>query len=144
MRILFKILLIVIMATSFALATNAQEDLYNKLNKKLESLYKNGRTEEAIEVAKEALKVAEKTYGKKHPYVSVSLNNIALLYVADGKYEKAEEFYDRSLKLAEELLGKDNPQLAGILKNMVRCSEKLGKTEKAEMLEARLENLQEQ
>ena len=144
MRILLKILLIAIMATSFTLTTSAQEDLYKKLNKKLESLYKGGRTEEAIEVAKEALKVAEETYGKKHPYVSVSLNNIALLYITDEQYEKAEEFYDRSLKLAEELLGTDNPQLAGMLKNMVKCSEKLGKTEKAERLEARLENLQGQ
>ena len=144
MRILLKILLIVIMATSFTLATNAQEEKYKALNKKMLTLYKNGRTLDAIDVAKEVLTVAEKTYGKKHPYVSTSLNNIALLYIADGKYEKAEEFYERSLKLAEELLGKDSPQLAGILENMVKCSEKLGKTEKAEMLEARLDNLREQ
>jgi tetratricopeptide (TPR) repeat protein len=144
MKILLKILLIAIIATSFTLATNAQEEKYKALNKKMVTLYKSGRTLDAIEIAKQALLVAEETFGKKHPYVSTSLNNMALLYIADGKYEKAEELYERSLKLAEELLGRDNPQLAGILENMVKCNEKLGKTEKAEMLEARLDDLREQ
>lgn len=143
MRIILKISLMVILATSFTLVANAQPEKYNKLNKKLEMLYKNGRTDEAIEVAKEAIQVAEKTYGEKHPYVSVSLNNLALLYISDGKYEKAEALYERALKIAEEHLGKDNPQLAGILQNMVRCNEKLGKVDKVEMLEARLDRIKE-
>ena len=143
MRTLFKFLLILFLAASFSPAAYAQKDLYNKLNKKLETLYKNGRTEEAIEVAKEALQVAEKTFGEKHPYVSVALNNIALLYISEGKYEKAEKLYERSLKIAEELLGKDDPKLAGILENMVKCNEKMGKIDKAATLEARLNRIQE-
>ena len=143
MRILIKILLMMILATSFTLTANAQPELYNKLNKKLETLYKSGKTLEAIEVAKEALRVAEKTYGENHPYVSVSLNNIALLFISEGQYEKADELYERSLKIAEKHLGKDNPQLANILENMVKCNEKLGKTDKVEMLEARLGRIQE-
>ena len=143
MRILLKISMMVILATSFTLTANAQPELYNKLNKKLEILFKNGRTDEAIEVAREAVLVAEKTYGENHIYVSVSLNNLALLYISDGKYEKAEALYERALKIAEEHLGKDNPQLAGILQNMVRCNEKLGKVDKVEMLEARLDRIKE-
>lgn len=143
MKALLNFILIVILAASFTLATNAQEAKYKELNKKLVSLYKNGRTLDAIEVAKEALHVAEKTYGEKHPYVSSSLNTLALLYITEGKYEKAESLYERSLKIAEEHLGKDNPQLANILKNMVKCNEKLGKKEKAEMLEARLDQIKE-
>ena len=143
MKTLLKFLLIVFLATSFSLAANAQQDQYNKLNKKLATLYKNGRTEDAIVVAKEALQVAENTFGSNHPYVSASLNNLALLYIAEGQYEKAEALYERSLKIAEEHLGKDDPKLAGILENMVRCNEKLGKIDKAEMLEARLDQLQE-
>ncbi len=143
MRTLLKFLLMIILATSFTLVANAQPELYNKLNKKLETLYKSGKTLEAIEVAKEAVSVAEKTYGEKHPYVSVSLNNIALLYISEGQYEKAEELYEKSLKIAEEHLGKDNPQLASILENMVKCNEHLGKIDKVEMLEARLDRIQE-
>ena len=143
MKTLFKILLMVILAASFSLAANAQQDLYNTLNKKLATLYKSGRTEDAIIVAKEALQVAEKTFGPDHPYVSASLNNLALLYITQGQYEKAEPLYERSLKIAEEHLGKDDPKLAGILENMVKCNEKLGKLDKAEMLEARLDQLQE-
>ncbi len=143
MKTLLKISLVVIMAASFTLATNAQEDLYNKLNIKLATLYKQGKTDQAIKVAEEALKVAKKTYGEKHPYVSASLNNIALLYIAEGKYEKAEELYEQSLKIAEEILGKNHPQLAGILENMVKCNERLGKIDKANMLEARLDKIRE-
>lgn len=143
MKTLLKFSLIAILFTAFALPANAQQDLYNKLNKKLATLYKSGRTEEAIEVAKKAVAVAEKTFGEKHPYVSASLNNLALLYISEGKYEQAEPLYEKSLKIAEEHLGKDNPQLANILENMVKCNEKLGQTEKAELLEARLDQIQE-
>ncbi len=143
MKILLKISVIVILVTSFSLAAVAQEELYNKLNSRLATLYKQGKTEEAIKVAEEALQVAIKTYGEEHPYVSASLNNIALLYINEGKYEKAEALYERSLKIAEALLGKDHPQLADILENMVKCNEVLGKTDKAEMLQARLESIKE-
>jgi tetratricopeptide (TPR) repeat protein len=143
MKILLKILIITILAASYIPAAYAQQDLYKKLNNKLATLYKAGRTEDAIEVAKEALQVAEKTFGENHPYVSASLNNLALLYIADRRYEKAEELYERSLQIAEEYLGKDNPQLVSILENMVKCNEKMGKTDKAEMLEARLDKIKE-
>jgi tetratricopeptide (TPR) repeat protein len=143
MKALLKVLLTVIMVASLSLATVAQEELYNRLNSRLATLYKQGKTEEAIKVAEEALQVAIKTYGEQHPYVSASLNNIALLYINEGKYEKAEALYERSLQIAEALLGKDHPQLAGILENMVKCNEVLGKNDKAEMLQARLDNIKE-
>lgn len=144
MKTFFKILLmVIILATSFTITADAQQEKYNSLNKKLAALFKSGRNLEAIEVAKEVIQIAEKTFGEKHPYVSVSLNNLALLYIAEGRYEKAEGLYERSLKIAEEHLGKNNPQLADILQNMLKCNEKLGKIEKAEMLEARLDRIQE-
>jgi len=143
MKALLKISLIVILVTSFSFVSTAQEELYNKLNSRLATLYKQGKTAEAINVAEEAVQVAIKTFGEEHPYVSASLNNLALLYINEGRYEKAEELYERSLQIAETLLGKDHPQLAGILENMVKCSEVLGQTDKAEMLQARLEKIKE-
>jgi tetratricopeptide (TPR) repeat protein len=143
MKALLKISLIVILVASFGLVSTAQEELYNKLNSRLASLYKQGKTEEAIMAAEEALEVAIKTYGEKHPYVSASLNNLALLNINQGRYEKAEELYERSLLIAEELLGKEHPQLASILENMVKCSEVLGQTDKAERLQARLRDIKE-
>lgn len=141
MKTLIRLSFIAILVTSFTMVTDAQEDLYNKLNKKLATLYKQGKTLQAIKVAEEALQVAEKTYGKKHAYVSTSLNNLALLYISEGKYEKAEELFERSLKIAENLLGKDHPHLADILQNMVKCNEHLGNFDKADMLEARLDKI---
>ena len=143
MKILLKISFIMILAFSFTSTSGAQEELYNKLNKKLAVLYKQGKTDEAIKVAEKALQVAKKTYGEKHPYVSASLNNMALLYIAEGKYDKAEELCEKSLKIAEEILGKDSPHLANILENMVKCNDKMGKREKVETLEARLDQIRE-
>ncbi len=63
----------------------AQEKMWKELNTKLRTLYQQGRYAEAAKVAKEALKVAEATFGPDHPDVGVSLNNLALMYKAQGK-----------------------------------------------------------
>ncbi len=141
MKALLKILLILVIGFSFGTAANAQEDLYNKLNARLASLYKSGKTEEAIKVAEKALKVAEETFGEKHPYVSSSLNNLALLYTADAKFEKAEACYEKSLKIAEEHLAKNDPHIVNILENMIKCNEEMGKMEKVRLLEAKLDDI---
>ena len=141
MKASLKILLILLVGFSFGLTSSAQEDQYNKLNARLASLYKSGKIQEAIKVAEKALKVAEETFGKKHPYVSSSLNNLALLYIADTKFDKAEELYEKSLKIAEELLAKDDPHIVNILENMVKCNEEMGEMEKVRLLEARLEDI---
>ena len=141
MKALLKVLLLLAVGFSFGLTAGAQEDLYNKLNAKIADLYKNGKTEEAIKVAEKAIKVAEETFGEKHPYVSSSLNNLALLYIADTQFEKAEKTYEKSLKIAEELLAKDDPNIVNILENMIKCNEEMGKMEKVRQLEAKLDDI---
>jgi len=66
----------------------AQEALWKELNAKVVTLYQQGRYAEAAKVAKEALKVAEATFGPDHLDVGVSLNNLALLYEAQGKWKR--------------------------------------------------------
>ncbi len=141
MKILLKIFLIVFLLSAFSTAAYSQKAQYDKLNQKLAALYKKGQYDDAIKVAEEAVQVAEKTFGKKHPYVSASLNNLALLYIARGEYEKAEPIYERSLKIAEDILGENHPQLIGILENMARCCDELGEYDKAETLEERAQSI---
>jgi tetratricopeptide (TPR) repeat protein len=142
MRLLLKMLLMVLLISSFTITTLAQESLYNKLNSQLATHYRNGRYSEAISVAKQALEVAEKTFGKNHPYVSASMNNLALLYTRKGNYKEAELLYERSLKIVEDIRGKYDPHLIPMLKGIITCYKKLGMAEKAAEYKKRLDDLQ--
>ena len=51
-------------------------DAYNRANE----LTGEGRYQEAIPFAKEALRLSEREFGLGHPYVATSLGNLALLY----------------------------------------------------------------
>lgn len=141
MRLLIKVLLMTLLISSFTITIQAQEALYNKLNSQLATHYKNGRYSKAIEVAKQALEVAEKTYGENHPYVSASLNNLALLYTTKSNYKEAELLYERSLKIVEDIRGKHDPNLIPILKGLIKCCKKLGMAEKAAEYEKRLDDI---
>ena len=112
----------------------AQEKLWKELNTKLRTLYQQGRYAEAAKVAKEALKVAEATFGPDHPDVGVSLNNLALMYKAQGKYAEAEPLYKRALVIKEKALGPTHPQVATSLNNLAVLYEAQGKYAEAEPL----------
>lgn len=98
--------------------TSAQEELWDKLNDEVVVLYQQRKFSEAVKVAEEALKVAEKTFGLEHPNVATSLNNLGLIYQAQGKYEKAEPLYIRALEIDEKEFGKDHPDIAIDLNNL--------------------------
>lgn len=141
MKTFLRIFLIVLLLSSIPSIAYSQKATYDKLNKQMASLYKQGQYERAIKVAEEALKVAKETFGEKHPYVSSSLNNIALLYITQGEYAKAESLYEQSLKIAEEILGENHPQLISILEGMAKCCDEMGEYDKAIELEERAENI---
>ena len=87
--------LVVVVGLSFASIALAQEARLKELNNKVEELYKQGKYREAIPLAKEALKVAEQTFGTDHPNVAASLSWVALVYKKQGKYAKVEPLYKR-------------------------------------------------
>ena len=89
-----------------------------KLNQKVEQLYRQGKYSEAIPLAESALAIREKVLGKEHPDVATSLNNLAELYRLQGNYSKAEPLYLRSLAIREKVLGKEHPDVAQSLNNL--------------------------
>ena len=54
------------------------------LNQEAMELYRTGKYDRAVVVAKKALEVAEKTVGPNHTDVANSLNNLASLYDTQG------------------------------------------------------------
>jgi hypothetical protein len=142
MKTLTKILLATLVLAFFSTTVFGQQELYNSLNKRMGILYKGGKIMEAIVTAQEVVKVAEETFGKNHAFYSASLENLALLYVADGKNEKAADLYEQSFGVRESLLGKNNPSLKNVLEKLQKCYETMKATDKIENTKARMASLQ--
>jgi tetratricopeptide (TPR) repeat protein len=70
-----------------------------------------------------------------------SLNNLALLYVAQARYAEAEPPYKRSLAIYEKALGPNHPEVATVRENLATCYRKAGKQKEAEELEARAKKI---
>ena len=96
----------------------AQNIEWETLNQEVLSLYRQGRYDRAVVVAKKALDVAEKSHGPTHPDVATSLNNLAELYRTQGQYAAAEPLYKRSLAINEKALGHTHPDVASPLQNL--------------------------
>jgi len=141
MKVLAKISLMVILGVSFVAPTYAQKVLWNELNQEAVKLYKQGQYSEATKVTKEALKVAEETFGPDHPDVAQSLNNLVELYRAQGKYAQAEPLYKRALTIWGKSLGPDHPDVATVLENMAGFYKNIGKGDEAKKLGERAKRI---
>ena len=110
---------------------------WDSLNTEVLELYRAGKYERAIVVAKKALEVAEKNVGPNHPDVAKSLNNLAALYDAQGQYAQAEPLYKRVVAILEKALGPDHPNVATGLNNLAGLYRTMKRDEEAETLEQR-------
>ena len=129
-----KVIFTMVLVLSFSSSVYAQEVLWEKLNGKAKTLFKQKRYPDALSVAEEALKVAEDTFGPDHPKVAISLNYIAELYVMKGTYAEIEPLYKRALKINEEALGEDHPDVAISLNNLAELYYNQGRYKEAEPL----------
>jgi CHAT domain-containing protein/Tfp pilus assembly protein PilF len=66
--------------------------------------------------------------------VAISLNNLAVLYVAQDRYAEAEPLYKRSLAIDEKALGPDHPNVATALNNLALLYKVQGRYAEAEPL----------
>src|SRR5262249_10518091 len=93
-------------------AAAQQLDEASELNNRVMDLYSAGRYSDAIPLAQRALVLREKAFGRDHPAVAQSLNNLAQLYEGQDHYAQAEPLYQRSLAIYEKALGPDHPEVA--------------------------------
>lgn len=99
MLTLRTIAVITALVATLSFPAQGQEQRWQSINVSIVTLHREGRISEAIEVAMEALKVAEITFGPNHPNMAASLNTLALLYHSQGKYAEAEPLYKRALAI---------------------------------------------
>ena len=81
-----------------------------------------------------SLAIREKVFGKEHPDVAESLNNLAELYKTQGDYESAKPLYERSLAIWEKVHGKEHPDVAISLNNLAELYSTKGDYESAKPL----------
>lgn len=113
-----KVALLITLVVLFTLPAYAREDLLTDMETKALVLNKQGQYSEAVNTAKESLKVAEEAFGSDHPRLAKSMSILGLIYFSQGKYSDAESIYMQALKIDEKAFGNDHPDVATDLDNL--------------------------
>ncbi len=92
--VLFAAAILLFSSPAFASSTSFGDAL-----KSSSELYEQGRFQEAIPYAKEALAIAEREIGADHVAFAGLLDNLAALYEAEMRYAEAQPFYNRALNI---------------------------------------------
>jgi len=131
----FLLVLLCVLAVTFGLTSKAQDTSEaDSLNKQVIDLYRAGKYQEAIPIAREFLEISEKINGPDHPDTATSLNNLAQLYQSMSDYAKAEPLFQRALAIREKALGPDHPDIATSLNDLAALYQYMGDYAKAEPL----------
>lgn len=78
-------------------------------------LFKEGKFDEAIPLAKRALEIRERLLPPGDPMVLTALGNLGNLYNAKGDYSAAKKSFERLLALQEQQFGPSDVKLASTL-----------------------------
>jgi tetratricopeptide (TPR) repeat protein len=70
-------------------ASQSDEDEFNLLNQQVQTLFKQGRYQEAIPLAEKAVELARRVRDAEHSGTVASLNNLASLYSPIAQYNTA-------------------------------------------------------
>src|SRR5271165_490361 len=115
-------------------ASRSDDDDFNLLNQQVQTLFKQGKYQEAIPLAGKAVELAKRVYGPEHPNTAQSLNNLAVLYRVMGEYAKAEPLLQEALRIRQKVLGPAHPDTATCLYNLAVLYDAMGEYAKAEPL----------
>ncbi len=91
---------------------------WEDLNAQVIEAYSAGEYDRAAVLAEQTLKLANKTFGRKHPNTLNSMNTLAALYYNQGRYEQAEPLYTETLALTKEILGLKHPSTLNSMGNL--------------------------
>ena len=101
-------------------------------------LYKAGKYDEALPIAKRAVEICAKLRPPDQRLITAALGNLAELYLIKQDYIAAARLFERYLKMYEKVFGSDNPGVAKILEKLALTSYHAGDFEAAEKSYQRL------
>lgn len=102
------------------------------LNQCGDYLQDRARYAEAHLCYRHSLAIRELALGPEHPDIAQTLNNLAILHLAQGEYGEARPLLERSLVIREQALGPEHPEVArslGHLANLYRDQEEFDQAE---------------
>jgi tetratricopeptide (TPR) repeat protein/CHAT domain-containing protein len=132
----FFLVPLLVFALSLSTA-GAQEDAdtqWKHLNDQVGQAFQQGRYEEGIAVAKQALKIAKNNFAEEHPNTAVSYAWLAHLYNATGRYAEAEPLFKKALEICRKALGEEHPDTAMSYNNLAALYQSTGRYAEAEPL----------
>jgi tetratricopeptide (TPR) repeat protein len=97
-------------------------------------LYGAGKHAEAVQAAREALRLRREALGASHPDVAASLDDLGAMLMASGDAGGAEPLMRESLAIRRTLLPADDPQLAVGLNNLAYVIWRKGNLQEAESM----------
>ena len=100
------------------LASSIHAQSWQELLAKADSLTKVAQYDTALVLAKQALAITEREYGKEDTCVAKVLNVIGDVYYRHGMLNEVEPFWKRTLNICEKILGPDHLKVAASLINL--------------------------
>ena len=106
--ILFTLVfLFLIMSTAFCYA---KKEEWKKLSEESDRVYMENRIPQSLELAKKALKLVEKKYGKEHIYYAKILNDIAIICDQLKKFDEAETAQKEAIVILKKIGKEKDPE----------------------------------
>jgi len=138
MKTLLCLLLTGLLTSSITVSQSSQESPElaeaTELTKSVVKLFKEGKFDEALPLAKRALEIRERLLPPNDQRVSLSLGYLGDVYMAKRDFNNARKAFERLLPLQEERLGPTDVNLAFTLDRLALISYRDGKSEKSEEL----------
>jgi CHAT domain-containing protein/tetratricopeptide (TPR) repeat protein len=132
---LAKIVFVAVLAVIASIAAQAQAtDDLAALNKKVQTLYVQGKYAEAIPLAQRSLELTRSQKGSDHLDTADRMRWLASLYQAQGRYAEAEPLHKIALGISEMALGPDHPEVGGSLQSFASLYQVQGRYTEAEAL----------
>jgi TonB family protein len=100
--------------------------------KSVGTLFKEGKFDEALPLAKRALEIRERLLPRNDPRVANSLSFLGDVYMARRDYDNARKTFERLLQVQQELAGPNDVRLANTLDRLGLLYYEDGKPAKAE------------
>jgi len=100
--------------------------------KSVAKLFKEGKFDEALPLAKRALEIREQLLPRNDPRVANALSYLGDVYMANRAYDNARKTFERLLQLQEELVGPTDVRIANTTDRLALLYYEDGKSGKAE------------
>lgn len=130
--LLFQLSLVVLAIVLACGTAYSQENSWTELKSRALRLYRENKLDDAIKVARQALEVAEKTFGPEHLNTAVSLGYLADLYHSEGRYNDAEPLYVRALVIRKKASGPEAPDTVSCMNDLAVNYRRQGRYNDAE------------